>query len=173
MQSTRRIAEPLVSLVTPMRCHVVGIGGPGMSPIARLLLEMGHVVSGSDVRESAVLDQLRALGATIYIGHEARHVDGAQIVTYSTAIPANNPELVEAQRSGKVVLHRSGVLASLCAETAAIGVAGTHGKTTSTALLTAMTSRGGLSPSSIIGAALAASRSASSSTGLFAKPPKV
>lgn len=152
MQSTRRIAQPLVSLATPVRCHVVGIGGPGMSPIARLLLEMGHVVSGSDVRESLVLDQLRTLGASIHIGHEARHVEDADIVTYSTAIPADNPELVEAERSGKVVLHRSGVLASLCAETTAIGVAGTHGKTTSTALLTAMTSRAGLSPSSIIGA---------------------
>jgi UDP-N-acetylmuramate--alanine ligase len=152
MQSSRRTAEPLVSLATPVRCHVVGIGGPGMSPIARLLLEMGHVVSGSDVRESPVLDQLRALGALISIGHDAHHVQGADIVTYSTAIPMDNPELVEAQRLGKIVLHRSGVLASLCAETTAIGVAGTHGKTTSTALLTAMTSGGGLSPSSIIGA---------------------
>ena len=152
MQSTRRIAEPLVSLAAPVRCHVVGIGGPGMSSMARLLLEMGHYVSGSDIRESSVLDQLRAIGASIFIGHDARHVDGARVVTYSTAIPKNNPELAEAQRVGMTVLHRSGVLASLCAETTAIGVAGTHGKTTSTALLTAMTARGGLRPSSIIGA---------------------
>jgi UDP-N-acetylmuramate--alanine ligase len=152
MQSTRRIAEPLVSLATPVRCHVVGIGGPGMSSIARLLLEMGHVVSGSDVRESSVLDQLRALGANIFIDHDANHVEGAHLVTYSTAIPENNPELIEAERLGITVLHRSGVLASLCAATTAIGVAGTHGKTTSTALLTAMTTGGGLSPSSIIGA---------------------
>jgi UDP-N-acetylmuramate--alanine ligase len=123
-----------------------------MSAIARLLLEMGHVVTGSDLHESDVIEELRQRGAEIFIGHQASVVHGADVVTYSTAIPSNNVELVEAQRSGIETRHRSGMLASLCAATNAVGVAGTHGKTTTTALVTVMTTAGGLHPSSIIGA---------------------
>jgi len=152
MNVSRRIAEPLIALNAPIRCHIVGIGGPGMSAIARLLLEMGHAVTGSDVHESEVVEELRERGAKISIGHQAKSVHGADVVTYSTAIPSNNVELVEAQRSGIETRHRSGMLASLCAATNAIGIAGTHGKTTTTALVTAMTTAGGLHPSSIVGA---------------------
>jgi len=152
MNVSRRIAEPLIALNAPIRCHIVGIGGPGMSAIARLLLEMGHAVTGSDVHESEVVEELRERGAKISIGHQAKSVHGADVVTYSTAIPSNNVELVEAQRSGVETRHRSGMLASLCAATNAIGIAGTHGKTTTTALVTAMTTAGGLHPSSIVGA---------------------
>jgi UDP-N-acetylmuramate--alanine ligase len=152
MNVSRRIAEPLIALNAPIRCHIVGIGGPGMSAIARLLLEMGHAVTGSDVYESEVVEELRERGAKISIGHQAKSVHGADVVTYSTAIPSNNVELVEAQRSGIETRHRSGMLASLCAATNAIGIAGTHGKTTTTALVTAMTTAGGLHPSSIVGA---------------------
>jgi UDP-N-acetylmuramate--alanine ligase len=123
-----------------------------MSAIARLLLEMWHVVTGSDLHESDVIEELRQRGAEIFIGHQASVVHGADVVTYSTAIPSNNVELVEAQRSGIETRHRSGMLASLCAATNAVGVAGTHGKTTTTALVTVMTTAGGLHPSSIIGA---------------------
>ena len=152
MNVSRRIAEPILALDVPIRCHIVGIGGPGMSAIARLLVEMGHAVTGSDLHESEVIDELRLRGAEISIGHRESVVHGADVVTYSTAIPATNVELVEARRSGIETRHRSGMLASLCAATNAVGIAGTHGKTTTTALVTAMTTAGGLRPSSIIGA---------------------
>ncbi len=152
MNVSRRIAEPLVALDVPIRCHIVGIGGPGMSAIARLLVEMGHTVTGSDLHESEVIEELRQRGAEISIGHHESVVYGANIVTYSTAIPSTNVELAEARRRGIETRHRSGMLASLCAATNAVGIAGTHGKTTTTALITAMTSAGGLHPSSIIGA---------------------
>ena len=152
MNVNRRIAEPLIALNAPIRCHIVGIGGPGMSAIGRLLAEMGHTVTGSDLHESEVIDDLRQRGATISIGHQASVVHGADVVTFSTAIPSTNVELIEAQRMGIPTRHRSGMLASLCAATKAVGIAGTHGKTTTTALVTAMTAAGGLHPSSIIGA---------------------
>ena len=152
MNVSRRIAEPLIALDAPIRCHIVGVGGPGMSAIARLLIEMGHAVTGSDLHESEVVEELRDRGAEISIGHQAAVVHGVDVVTYSTAIPSNNVELEEARHRGIETRHRSGMLASLCAATSAVGVAGTHGKTTTTALVTAMTSAGGLHPSSIIGA---------------------
>jgi UDP-N-acetylmuramate--alanine ligase len=154
MNVSRRLAEPLIALNAPIRCHIVGIGGPGMSAIARLLVEMGHEVTGSDLYESEVVEDLRQRGAKVSIGHQASVVHGADVVTYSTAIPLNNVEMAEAQRTGIETRHRSGMLASLCAATNAVGIAGTHGKTTTTALVTAMTTAGGLRPSSIIGAEL-------------------
>ena len=152
MNVSRRIAEPLIALDAPIKCHIVGIGGPGMSAIGRLLVEMGHLVTGSDLYESEVIDDLRQRGAQISIGHSEAAVHGADVVTYSTAIPSTNVELIEARRIGLETRHRSGMLASLCAATSAVGVAGTHGKTTTTALITAMTTAGGLHPSSIVGA---------------------
>lgn len=152
MNVSRRLAEPLVALEVPLRCHIVGIGGPGMSAIARLLVEMGHTVTGSDLHDSEVIDELRQRGAEISIGHQESVVHGVDVVTYSTAIPSTNVELEEARRCGIPTRHRSGILASLCAATNAIGIAGTHGKTTTTALVTSMTTAGGLHPSSIIGA---------------------
>ena len=152
MNVSRRIAEPLIALDAPIKCHIVGIGGPGMSAIGRLLVEMGHLVTGSDLHESEVIDDLRQRGAQISIGHTEAAVHGADVVTYSTAIPSTNVELIEARRIGLETRHRSGMLASLCAATSAVGVAGTHGKTTTTALITAMTTAGGLHPSSIVGA---------------------
>ena len=152
MNVSRRIAEPLIALDAPITCHIVGIGGPGMSAIGRLLVEMGHLVTGSDLHESEVIDDLRQRGAQISIGHTEAAVHGADVVTYSTAIPSTNVELIEARRIGLETRHRSGMLASLCAATRAVGVAGTHGKTTTTAIITAMTTAGGLHPSSIVGA---------------------
>ena len=152
MNVSRRIAEPLIALDAPITCHIVGIGGPGLSAIGRLLVEMGHLVTGSDLHESEVIYDLRQRGAQISIGHTEAAVHGADVVTYSTAIPSTNVELIEARRIGLETRHRSGMLASLCAATRAVGVAGTHGKTTTTALITAMTTAGGLHPSSIVGA---------------------
>ncbi len=151
-QPHRRVPEPLVDLSAQQRCHVVGIGGPGMSPIAKLLASRGHVVSGSDMRDSSVTQQLRDLGVAVSIGHDAHLVSNVDVVTYSTAIPDSNVELNAARERGIQVRHRSGMLASLCATSRAIGVAGTHGKTTTTALLALMLEAGGVDPSVIVGA---------------------
>lgn len=148
----RRASEPLIDLSVPRRCHVVGVGGPGMSPIAKLLSARGHQVSGSDTRDTAMTQQLRELGVAVTIGHDAQLVANADVVTYSTAIPATNVELVAAREKNIELRHRSGMLASLCATSQAIGVAGTHGKTTTTALLALMLEAGGVDPSVIVGA---------------------
>lgn len=154
MQSrdSRRQTEPLIDLSLPRHCHVVGIGGPGMSAIALLLHKSGHKVSGSDLYESDVIAQLRREGVVVSIGHDASLVHGKDVVVYSTAIPFSNVELQEAQRMGIPIRHRSGILASLCAVRHAIGVAGTHGKSTTTALIAHIMGVAGTSPSSLIGA---------------------
>ena len=154
LSSPIRQPEPLIGLREPLHCHVIGVGGPGMSAVALLLHQMGHQVTGSDVRESDVIEQLRMAGIKVAIGHDASHVDTADVVTFSTAIPDSNIELVRARERGIAVRHRSGMLASLCASTNAVGIAGTHGKTTTSALLAAMVSSSGVVPSTIIGAEL-------------------
>lgn len=131
---------------------MVGIGGPGMSPLALLLSRLGHQVSGSDLNDSEVIDQLREAGIAIAIGHSEDLVNDVDIVTYSTAIPSSNVELVKARALNIPVRHRSNLLASLASMHDSIGVAGTHGKTTTTALLMVMLQEAGLSPSCVIGA---------------------
>lgn len=148
----RRESEPLIDLSIARRCHLVGIGGPGMSPIATLLAARGHIVTGSDTRSSTASEQLLSRGVAVATQHDAVLVEGVDVVVYSTAIPANNIELEAARSLGIAVRHRSGMLASLCATSRSIGVAGTHGKTTTTALLALMLQAGGLDPSVIIGA---------------------
>jgi UDP-N-acetylmuramate--alanine ligase len=147
----RRQPEELIDLSMSRRCHVVGIGGPGMSPLASLLAARGHTVSGSDMRASEVTEILLGEGIALSVGHAASLVHGVDVVTYSTAIPMSNVEIVEAQRTSVAVRHRSGLLASLCAITECIGVAGTHGKTTTTALLTHILVGSGFDPSCIVG----------------------
>ena len=147
----RRQPEELIDLSVSRRCHVVGIGGPGMSPLASLLSARGHRVSGSDMRETEVTETLRSEGIDVSIGHTAAAVHNVDVVTFSTAIPLSNIELVEAGGQGIPVRHRSGLLASLCAVTQSIGVAGTHGKTTTTALLTHILTVAGRDPSCIVG----------------------
>lgn len=120
--------------------------------MALTLAHLGHAVSGSDTRSSSVTRQLAAAGVTVHIGHAAEHVRGADVVVYSTAIPPDNVEIVEARRQGIAVRHRSGMLASICAGTEAVGVAGTHGKTTTSALLARMLGANGSPPATIIGA---------------------
>lgn len=148
----RRQSEPLIDVSRPLRCHVVGIGGPGMGPLAFVLHGKGHHVTGSDMRESSSTRLLADSGITVAIGHDASLVDGADVVTYSTAIPATNIEMVAAEENHIPVRHRSGLLASLCVASEAIGVAGTHGKTTTSALLTHILVQNGLDPSCIVGA---------------------
>jgi UDP-N-acetylmuramate--alanine ligase len=148
---TAGVPEAPLDLSRPQRLHVVGVGGPGMSAIAVVLAEMGHDVSGSDIRERPVLDRLRAGGVTVHVGHQRNHVDGCDAVTYSTAVPERNIELDEARTTGVTTLRRAGMLASICAQARSLAVAGTHGKTTTTSMLMLMLAEAGLRPSFVIG----------------------
>jgi UDP-N-acetylmuramate--alanine ligase len=134
--------------------HFIAIGGAGMSGIARIMLKRGIPVSGSDAADSELLGQLSALGAKVYVGHAAEHVGDADTVVVSTAIRAANPELVAARERGLRVLHRAEALASLMAGRRAVAVAGTHGKTTTTSMLTVALQRAGLDPAYCIGGQL-------------------
>jgi UDP-N-acetylmuramate--alanine ligase len=136
------------------RVHFVGIGGAGMSGIARILLARGIRVSGSDAKESRALAALRAVGATVHIGHAAEHVAGADTVVVSSAIRESNRELVGARERGLLVLPRAAALASVMAGRRAVAVAGTHGKTTTTSLLTVALQHCGADPSFAIGGQL-------------------
>jgi UDP-N-acetylmuramate--alanine ligase len=131
--------------------HLIGVGGVGMSGLARLLLTRGLRVSGSELREWPSLAGLRALGGTIYMSHEPGNLDGVDTVVYSTAIPQDHLELVEARRRGLRVLHRSEALAATMTGRRTIAVAGTHGKTTTTSMTTLILQHAGEDPSFVIG----------------------
>jgi UDP-N-acetylmuramate--alanine ligase len=133
------------------RVHFIGMGGAGMSAIARILLSQGVPVSGSDAKPSAGLDELAALGATVHVGHAAGHVSAADTVVISTAIRADNPELAAARDAGLRILHRSQALAAAMADDRVVAVAGTHGKTTTTAMITVMLRGAGVDASFAVG----------------------
>jgi UDP-N-acetylmuramate--alanine ligase len=143
-------AAPL-DLSASQRLHVVGVGGPGMSAIAIALAEMGHSVSGSDLREQPVLDRVRAAGVSVIVGHQRDVVHGCAAVTASSAIPDRNIEIDEARVVGVAVLSRAGMLASICAMAKSLGVAGTHGKTSTSSMLMLILADAGVRPSFIIG----------------------
>ena len=139
------------------RVHFTGIGGAGMSGIARIMLARGIEVSGSDAMASAVLDDLHAQGARVHVGHAAGHLGdlgAADTLVVSSAIRADNPELAEATRRGMRVLHRAAALASVMAGRRIIAVAGTHGKTTTTSMLTTVLRECGADPGYVIGGVL-------------------
>ena len=141
------------------RVHMVGIGGAGMSGIARILLDRGGLVSGSDAKESRGIHALRARGAQVRIGHDASALDllpsgVTTVVTTHAAIPKTNPELVEARRRGIPVVLRPAVLAKLMAGRTTLMVTGTHGKTTTTSMLVVALQRCGLDPSFAVGGEL-------------------
>ncbi len=156
-----KLAVPAVLLPAEELGHVhfVGIGGAGLSAIARLMLARGIVVSGSDGVESPTLDSLRALGARVHVGHAADQVGDADTVVVSTAVREDNPEYAAALARGLRVLPRSAALASVMAGRRVLAVAGTHGKTTTTALLTSALQAAGADPTYAIGADLAATGS--------------
>lgn len=140
-----------LDLGEPRDLHVVGVGGPGMSAIAIVLAEMGHRVSGSDMRERPVLERVRAAGVDVHVGHDRALVHGRDAITWSTAIPERNIEREEAELIGVPSLHRSGMLASICALAKSLAVAGTHGKTSTTSMLMLILAEAGLRPSFVIG----------------------
>ncbi|MGW3103665.1 UDP-N-acetylmuramate--L-alanine ligase [Streptomyces sp. NPDC001100] len=134
------------------RPHFIGIGGAGMSGIAKILAQRGAKVAGSDAKDSETADALRALGATVHIGHAAEHLaDDATCVVVSSAIRKDNPELARAAELGMPVVHRSDALARLMDGLRPIAVAGTHGKTTTTSMLAVSLTELGLKPSYAIG----------------------
>jgi len=135
--------------------HLVGIGGAGLSAIAGLLLERGFRVSGSDRRPNEATDELAARGATVFRGHHAEHIAGADLVLISSAVAEDNPEVVAARAAGVPVLKRGEFLGPLMEGLHGIGVAGTHGKTTTTGMIAIILWRAGMDPSLIIGGRLA------------------
>ena len=141
----------MIDLRQPLRIHVVGIGGAGMSAIAEVLVGTGHTVTGSDLNDSAVVKRLIARGVDVTVGHDATNVGDVDLVTHSTAIPADNPELVEAASRNIPVLRRADTLAQITQAWRTIAVAGTHGKTTTSAMLTAALAGAGLDPAYIVG----------------------
>src|SRR6266481_309602 len=133
------------------RIHFVGIGGIGMSGIAEVLLNLGYKISGSDLKRSLVTDRLTSLGATVFKGHTAENITGADVVVTSSAINAGNPEVVEAQRLHVPVIPRAEMLAELMRLKYGIAIAGMHGKTTTTSMVAAVLAAGGLDPTVVVG----------------------
>lgn len=150
------------------RLHFIGIAGAGMSGLARIALSHGLTISGSDSKDSSVVLALRALGADVFIGHDSAHVDRAEIVIFSNAISENNVEIVRARELGIPLLTRAQALAILMSSSKSLAVAGTHGKTTTSSMLTVALQACGVDPSFAIGGTLTASGSnAHRGTGEF------
>jgi UDP-N-acetylmuramate--alanine ligase len=131
--------------------HFVGIGGIGMSGIAEIMLKIGYTVQGSDARASANTERLEKAGAKVFIGQDAANVEGASAVVYSTAIKADNPELVAARARRLPLVHRGEMLAELTRLQFSVAVGGTHGKTTTTSMVAALLDAGGLDPTVVNG----------------------
>ncbi|MGH8962920.1 MAG: UDP-N-acetylmuramate--L-alanine ligase [Jatrophihabitantaceae bacterium] len=142
------VVPPLADLG---RVHIMGIAGAGMSGLARILLERGVPVSGCEARESTTVTGLRALGADVMIGHSADHLDGTDTFVYTTAINPKHREFVAARESGKPFLRRAAALAAALEDKRCVAIAGTHGKTSTTSLLTVGAQACGLDPSFAIG----------------------
>lgn len=134
--------------------HFVGIGGAGMSGIAEILHNLGYTVSGTDIADSPVLRRLQSMGIHTRVGHDAQHISGADAVVTSTAVQADNPEVVEAHRKWIPVVPRAVMLAELMRLKQGIAIAGTHGKTTTTSLVASVLAQAGLDPTFVIGGRL-------------------
>jgi UDP-N-acetylmuramate--alanine ligase len=133
------------------KIHFIGVGGAGMSALAKVLLERGYEISGSDLKRSRAATMLEAMGATVCIGHDASLVDGRDLVIVSSAIPTSNPELARARERGIEVTTRGEALAALLEGQRAVVVAGTHGKTTTTSMITSVLRHAGLDPTYLVG----------------------
>jgi UDP-N-acetylmuramate--alanine ligase len=136
------------------RIHFVGIGGAGMGGIAEVLLNLGYEVQGSDLRPGPMVHRLESIGARVMLGHSAAHLENVDVVVVSSAVPLDNPEVVEAQRRRIPVVKRAEMLAELMRFRYGIAVAGTHGKTTTTSLVASVLGEAGLDPTFVIGGRL-------------------
>jgi len=135
-----------------VRVHVVGVGGAGMSGLARLLVEAGAVVSGSDLADSAVLEGLRTLGVSVAVGHDATNASNADVVLWSPAVASDNVELVAGRAGGALLQSRAEVLADLARVRPLIGLTGTHGKTTATSMMVHVMAAEGRDAGRLLGA---------------------
>src|SRR3954463_2254389 len=135
----------------PQQLHFTGIGGIGMSGIAEILLNLGYQITGSDVKLSPITERLQSLGAKVYEGHAAENIDGAKALVVTSAVDAQNPELVEARRRGIPVIPRGELLAELMRLKYGIAVAGSHGKTTTTSMTATILNYAGLDPTVVVG----------------------
>jgi UDP-N-acetylmuramate--alanine ligase len=144
----------LVRGPVPQRVHLVGIGGAGMSAIARILAQRGHAVSGSDLHDSRAVAALRALGVRIAIGHEPSNLGDAEVVVISTAVPMSNPEVAAARDRGVRIVQRARMLADTLADDRSVLIAGTHGKTTTTSMSVVALHAAGIDPTFAIGGEL-------------------
>src|SRR5216110_1620198 len=131
--------------------HFVGIGGAGMSGIAEILLNLGYRVTGSDARRNDAVERLEQLGAKVFTGHDAAHIEGAHVVVYSSAVPRDNAELQAARQRAMPVIPRAEMLAELMRLKYGIAVAGTHGKTTTTSMIGAVLAEGRFDPTVVVG----------------------
>ena len=134
--------------------HFVGIGGSGMSGIAEVLANIGYKITGSDIAQNAMTERLASLGANIYKGHAASNIEGANVVVVSTAVSDDNPEVIAAKEQNIPVVPRAEMLAEIMRFSNGIAIAGTHGKTTTTSLVTSLLAEGGLDPTFVIGGKL-------------------
>ena len=145
----------MVDLTSASRVHLLGVGGAGMSAIAVVLCGLGCRVSGSDSADTAVLDRLRGIGVDVFVGHNASQVAGADMVAHSTAVGNDNPEVVAARKAGIPVYRRAEILAAITELRSTVAVAGTHGKTTTAAMLSHVLKSVGADPGFVVGAVLA------------------
>lgn len=154
IQHTQDLAQirAMVPEMRRVKCiHFIGIGGAGMSGIAEVLLNEGYEITGSDLSENPVTERLVSKGATVFIGHQASNVEKASVVVVSTAINEENPEVMAARELRIPIVRRAEMLAELMRFRHGIAVAGTHGKTTTTALVTQIYSEAGLDPTFVNG----------------------
>lgn len=146
----------MIDLKKYKHVHCIGIGGIGLSAIAEILLSRGYEVSGSDLKESMITTHLASLGAKIYLGHRAENVEDADILVYSSAVASDNPEIVRAQERGIPVVSRAQVLGTLMQEYhSAIAISGTHGKTTTTSMVSLIMNHAKMDPTILVGGELA------------------
>ncbi len=143
--------------------HFVGIGGAGMCGIAEVLLNQGYTITGSDIKSSAVTDRLEGMGAKVFIGHRADNISACDVVVYSSAVRADNPELMQAKLDGKPIIPRAEMLGELMRYRHSVAIAGTHGKTTTTSLVASVFAEAKLAPTFVIGGRL---NSAGTNAGL-------
>lgn len=141
------------------RLHFIGIGGAGMGGIAEVVATLGYTVSGSDLAENAMTRRLQSMGISVFKGHAAENIEGADVIVVSTAIDAQNPEIIAAREQRIPIVRRAEMLAELMRFRQGIAVAGTHGKTTTTSLTTSLLVEGGLDPTYVIGGKLNSSAS--------------